>query len=81
MTILEYCDAVQPTLLETNSQIKLGYVDDTNLKGKIATVAEDIQIIIDSFTTTGMVLNASKCEIIYSNVDLIDHYLIFKDLK
>ena len=81
LSSLEYCDAVQPTLLETNSRSKLGYVDDTNLEGKIVTDVEDVQIIIDSFSTTGLVLNASKCGIICSNGDLVDQYPIFKDFK
>ena len=57
----------------------MGYVDDNNLEGKIATVAKDAQIIIDSYSTTGLVLNASKYEIICSNGDLVDQYPIFKD--
>ena len=81
LSSLEYYDAVQPTLLETNLWTKLGYVDDINFEGKIATVAEDVQIIIDSFRTTGLVLNTSKCEIICSNGDLVDQYPIFKYFK
>ena len=81
LSSLEYCDVVQPSLLETNSRTKLGYVDDTNLEGKITTVAKDVQIIIDFFLTTGLVLNFSKCEIICSNSDLVDQYLIFKNFK
>ena len=78
---LEYCDAVQPTLLETNSRTNLGYVVDINLEGKIATVAQDVQIIIYSFPTSCLVINDSKCEIICSNGDLVDQYPIFKDFK
>ena len=81
LSSLDYCDAVQPTLLETNSWTKLGCMDDNNLEGKIATVAEDVQFIIDFFPTIGLVLNASKCEIICSNCDLVDQYSIFKDFK
>ena len=60
MSNLEYCDAIPPILMETNFRTKLGYVNDTNLEGKIATVDEDVQIIIDFFPTTGLVLIASK---------------------
>ena len=81
LSSLEYFDAIQPTLLETNAWTKLGYVDDTNLEGKIATVSKDVQIIIDSFPTTGLVLNARKCEIISCNGELVDQYPIFKDFK
>ena len=55
---VEYCDAVQPTLVKTISRTKLGYVDDTNLERRISEVANDVQHIIDSFPTTGLILNA-----------------------
>ena len=54
---LEYCDAAQPTLLATTSRIKLVFVDDTNLEGKISQVAKDVQHIIDSHQHTGLHLN------------------------
>ena len=68
---VEYCNAVQPTLVETTSRTKLGYVNDTNLEGRISAVANDVQHIIDSFPTTGLILNAHKCEIIANNFYLI----------
>ena len=61
---LEYCEAAQPTLVATSSRTKLGFVDDTNLEGRISQVANDVQLIIDSHQHTGLRLNAHKCEII-----------------
>ena len=78
---VEYCDVVQPTLMETTSRTKLGYVDDTNLEGRISAVANDVQHIIDSFPTTGLILNAHKCEIISNNFDQIDKFPVFKDFR
>ena len=38
-------------------------------------------MIVESFPTIGLAINASKCEIICSNGDLVDHYPILKDFK
>ena len=38
----------------------MGFVDDINLEGKLSNVARDVQAIIDSNPTTGLVLNAKK---------------------
>ena len=56
-------------------------MDDTNLEGRISAVANDIQHIIDSFPTTGLILNAHKCEIIVNNFDQIDKFPVFKDFR
>ena len=69
----EYCDAVQPTLLKTNSRADLRCVHDIKLEGKISTVAKDVQHVVDSFPTTDLQLNAHKFELICNNFDLIDN--------
>ena len=81
LSSIEYCNAAQPTLLATTSTTKLGFVDDTNLEGKISQVANDVQHIIDSHQHTGLHLNLHKCEIIANNFELVDQYPIFKDFK
>ena len=40
---LEFCDAVHPTLEESSSRTKLGYVNDFNLEGTISDAARDVQ--------------------------------------
>ena len=77
---LEYCDAAQPTLLAIISRTKLGFVDDTNLEGKISHVANYVQHINDSHQHTGLHLNSHKCEIIANNFELVDQFPIFRDL-
>ena len=81
LSSLKYCDAAQPTLLAATSRTKLGFVDDTNLEGKISQVANDVQHIIDSHQHTGLHLNSPKCEIIANNFELVDQFPIFKDFK
>ena len=78
---LEHFDDAQPTLLSTSSRTKLGFVDDTNLEGKISQVANDVQLIIDSHQYTGLRLNAHKCETIANNFELIDQCPICKDFQ
>ena len=51
---LEYCDAAQPILLATSSSTMSGFVDDTNLEGRISQVSNDVQLIIDSHQHTGL---------------------------
>ena len=59
----------------------LGFVDDINVEGRISQVANDVQLIIDSYQHTGLRLNAHTCEITANNFELIDQYPISKDFK
>ena len=47
----------------------MGFVDDINLEGELSSVAKDVQAIIDSNPTTGLFVNARKCEITAKNFD------------
>ena len=47
----------------------------------MSSVARDVQAIIDSNPTTGLVLNARKCEITAKNFEMIDKFSIFKDFN
>ena len=59
---LEFCKSIQPNLLETGVRTTTGFVDDINMKGEVSSVASDVQAIIDSNPTMGLVLNASNCD-------------------
>ena len=61
--------------------MKLGYMDDSKLRGRIEAVASDVQRIIDAEKKIGLRLNATKCEIIDKNIDVIKNYPIFKNFK
>ena len=78
---LEFCESIQPTLLETEAQTTIGYVDDINLEGELSSVARNVQAIIDSNPSTGFVLTAIKCEITAKNFEMIDKFSNFKDFK
>ena len=78
---LEFCEYIQPPLLETEARTTMNFVVDINLEGELSGVARDVQAIIDSNSSTGLVLNASKCEITVNNFEMIDKFSIFKDFK
>ena len=75
---MEYCNAVQITLVETTSRTKLEYMDDTNLERRISTIAKNVQHITDSFPSTGLILNLLKYEIIANNFDQISGFQGFQ---
>ena len=64
---LEFCEAIQQTLLSKIARISLGYIDDVNLEGRVDEVARNVQAIIDSSTKTGLSLNESKCQQIFDD--------------
>ena len=58
----------------------MGFVDDINLEGEVSRVARgDVQAIIDPNPMAGLVVNASKSEIMTKNIEMIDKFSIFKD--
>ena len=56
-------------------------MDDLSLSSDLPTLSKDVKTIIDSEPVTGLRLNASKCEIIPEDFNLIESFLIevFKD--
>ena len=78
---LEFCDTVHPILAESQSKMKLGYMDDFKPGGKIQAVASDIQRIIEAYKRNGLHLNTTTCEIIAKNFDLIKNFQIFMDFE
>ena len=77
----EFCDTVHPILAESPSKMKLGYMDDFKLGGRKEAVSSDVQRIIDAEKTFGLRLNATKCEIVAKNFDVIKNYQIFKNFN
>ena len=73
---LEFCEFIQPTLSETEVRTAMGFVDHINLEGELSSVAREVQAIIDSNSTTALVLNARKCEIKAKNFEVIDKFSI-----
>ena len=52
-----------------------------DLEEKVSNVAKDVQRIIDAQTTTGLVLNRNKCEIVANSFDLVDQFAVFNNFK
>jgi len=46
------------------SDLTVGYQDDITLGGPVQTVAQDVHRIAEHGSRMGLVLNASKCELI-----------------
>ena len=61
--------------------MKLGYMDNFKIGGRIEAVASDFQRIIDAEKKIGLRLIAAKCEIVAKNFDVIKNYQIFKNFK
>ena len=55
---LDFCESIQPTLLEHEARTIMGFVDDIDSEGEVSHVARDVQAIIDSNASTGLTLNS-----------------------
>ena len=69
LSSLEFCETVHPILAESQLKLKLGYMNDFKLGGRIEAVASAVQRIIDAEKKIGLRLNATKCEIIAKNLE------------
>ena len=49
LSAVEFCDAIDPTLLSCDARTKLGYMDDVKLEGQVQIVAADVQTIIVAY--------------------------------
>jgi len=74
---LEFCDALQPTLSNLKSDIRLGFMDDVTLHGKVD-VAADVETINAASGVYWLVLNPLKCEIIANNFDSVPNLTAFR---
>jgi len=81
LSSLEFCDALQPTLSSLKSDIRLGFMDDVTLHGKVDVVAADVETINAASGVTGLVLNPLKCEIIANNFDSVPSLAVFNEFK
>ena len=81
MSGLEFCESIQPTLLEYEARTIMGFVDDIDSEGEVWHVARDVQAIIDSNASTGLTLNPNKCEITARNFNIVDKFPILNNFK
>ena len=66
---LEFCIALQPILSELKSELRVAFLDDLTLGGKVDVVAHDVQHIAHEAAKLGLELNRAKCEIIFENCE------------
>src|SRR6218665_3016456 len=66
---LEFCIALQPILSELQSELRVAFLDDLTLGGKVDVVAHDIQHIAHEAAKLGLELNRAKYEIIFENCE------------
>jgi len=64
---LLFCNTVHPMLLDLESQLNLGYLDDLTLGGSVASVARDVAKSVNVGNEMGLSLNVLKCELIAHN--------------
>ena len=65
--------------MNLDSDVTLGFMDDTTLFGELGTVEGDVEAIIQSASETGLKLNQAKCEIIMEDFSMTDSSSIFKN--
>jgi len=61
---LLFCNTVHPLLLDLESHLNLGYLDDLTLGGSVASVARDVAEILNVGSELSLSLNVLKCELI-----------------
>ena len=77
---------IQPILEKLKCELVIGYLDDITIAGTVDHVATDIETTVMEATRMGLVLNASKCEIIHmeneitSEHDVFENYLFVKPI-
>ena len=64
-----------------NHEPRWKFVDGIESEGEISCNARDVQVIIDSRSSTGLILNTHKSEITAKNFDIIDKFPTFKNFK
>ena len=79
LSSLDFCDTIHPILSSLNSDLRIGFMDDFSLSGEVSVVTEDAETLVCSAEETDLFFNASKCEIIANNVDIIKNLDTFKD--
>ena len=81
LSSLEFCDAVDPTLKDLNSEMRPSFMDDVSLSGHISTVAADVETIIAAAGKTGLHLNRNKCEIIANDFNIVSSFKVFDQFR
>ena len=59
----------------------MGFVDDVNLEEKISPIASDVQTIIDSHPSTGLLPNTHNFQITANNLDIVDNFMVFENFR
>lgn len=59
--------AIHPIIKKLESKFNVWYLDDGSLGGDVDTVLKDLQNLISEFSSIGLALNFSKCELFIPN--------------
>ena len=61
---LLFCNTIHPSLYSLDSSLNLEYLDDLTADDPVATVVEDVSMVVDVGKELGLLLNVSKCGLI-----------------
>ena len=78
---LLFCLCLQPILQRCSSDIRIGYLDDVTLGGKVGVIERDVSRIKEEGKAIGLVLNESKCEFVSSSSAHPTQSSCFPDFK
>ena len=70
LSALEFGESIQTVINELVSDLGKSVMDDLSLSADLQTLAKDVTTIIDLESSTGLKINASKCEIITEHLAL-----------
>ena len=79
LSSLEFYESIQPILNELDSDLEIGFIDDLSMLSDLFTLAKDVETIVKAETSTKLMLNTAKCEIIMDDFTNLDSFPIFRD--
>ena len=75
---LEFCESIQPVINQWDCDLEIDLTDNLSLSADLQTFARDVTTIIESESSTGFKLTASKCEIITDYFSLMETFEVLK---
>ena len=68
---LLFCVTVMQLVKRIKSQFNIWYMDDGTIGGEVETLVADFKMLLEEGSKLGLAINASKCEIITDDADVV----------